>query len=242
MRKNFIYVLIIFLALLIVYKAILLIKYRSDKVNIETKTIFNETLSISKEEYNGDYITIGDIRLANLFEGYVDIDDNFKAKYDENDTAVAFYSLSFMNQYINILDTKNFEIMTDKFTEYAPTNEVVKKYLNDHGVKNDIDLFKYIKDNYYFKNTIFMSSNRIKINYLLNTFVEVSLPSFNSITLINGIVDGYILNIRNDSKKPIREVHILDGDNQYIITLGGEEITTNEFIIGLLSTIKYNEE
>ena len=235
MKKSYIYVLIIFLVLLIAYKAILLTKYRSNEVDIDTKSIFNETLTIG-EEYNGD-ITIDEIEIANLFDGYIDIDDNFKAKYD-GDTLVAFYSIGSMEQYINILDTKNFEMMTDKFTGYKPTNEKVKEYLNKLGIKNDIDLLNYIKDKYYFKNTVFMSSNRIKINYLLNTFVEVSLPSFSSITLINGSINGYILNIKNDNNKSIKEIHILSGDKQYIITLGGNEITNNEFITKLLGTIK----
>lgn len=238
MKKNFIYVLIIFLVLLIAYKAILLTKYRASKVDIDTKVIFNETLTISNEKYDGDYISIDNIEIANLFEGYVDVDDNFKAKYD-GDTVVAFYSVGSLDQYINILDTKNFEIMTDKFTGYVPTHKIVKEYLNDHGVKNDIDLFKYIKDNYYFKNTVFMSANRIKINYLLNTFVGVSLPSFSSITLIDGNINGYIFNIKNDSDKSIKEIHLLNDDKQYIIVLGGNEITNNDFITKLLSTIVY---
>lgn len=241
MKKSIIIGIIAVLFILIACKLVLLNKYRSDKIKLDNNAIFNETLTISESEYSGDYITIDNMSFANYFEDYVDAGTDLKAKYDENNSVVAFYSVSSLDQYVNILNIKNLEIMTDtNEVKTATTDKDTRKYLDKKNIKNDIDLFKHIKDKYYFKNTIFTSAKAMKINYLLNSFVEVSLPNFKNIILINGSVEGYILNIDTDSDKEIKEIHILKGDKQYIIVLAGEEIVNNEFITKLLSTVVFN--
>ena len=53
-------------------------------------------------------------------------------------------------------------------------------------------------------------------------------------------IKGYIYNILTDVDVPIREVHIIIENKQYIVLLAGTEITSNDFIEELLSTVKYN--
>ena len=242
--KHLLIYVIIFVCLLafIGYKIIILNKYHAEiREDVDTSKIFNKTLTIKDEEYDGDYITFDGISIPNYFEGYVDteLESTFRVKRDENEV-IAFYSTGSTLQMVNIMDIQNLELATDD-TEYNPveTSEQVRKYLNKHNIKNDIDLMKYVKDNYYFKSNIFTSTNKIKINYLLNSFVSVSFPSFDSITLINGKFDGYIFNVGN-SPKGLKQLHIIKDDKLYYMVLGGEENTSDEFITKLLSGIKFN--
>ena len=80
-----------------------------------------------------------------------------------------------------------------------------------------------------------MNTETIKNNFLINSFVEVTLPDFKNITLIDGRISGYIINVPSTKAK---EIHILDNDVQYIITLSGDSITNSDFIMELLETIK----
>ena len=54
-----------------VYKAIMLNEYQCSREDIDTNMIFNETINVSKEEYNGERLTVDNMSLANYFDGYV---------------------------------------------------------------------------------------------------------------------------------------------------------------------------
>ena len=244
--KHLLIYVIIFVCLLafIGYKALMLNKYREEiREDVDTSKIFNKTLTIKDSEYDGDYITFGDLSIPNYFEGYVDTDSpsTFRVKRDEKNEVISMYSTGVQTQFINMLNMKNMELATDDGEEYKPesTNKNVRKYLDNHNIKNDIDLMKHIKDNYYFKSNIFTSKNKMEINYLLNSYVSVSFPSFDSITLINGKFDGYIFNVAGNPKG-LRQLHIIKDDKQYYMVLGGEENTSDEFIEKLLSSAKFN--
>ena len=229
-------VVILCLLLFICYKAVMLYKYQYNEIEFDTNKIFNETITIDRNsEYNGKRIYLGRISFADYFDNYADVRNeyNTKVKYDNNNKAVAFYSVRKEKQYVNILSNESLENGFNSLDgELVTTSNNTLKYLYDHGVRNDIALLKYIKENYYFQSNIFTFTKTMKTNYLLNNFVDNGLLSFNNIVLINGYIDGYIIN------KNIKEIHILKDGMQYIISLYGDEITTNEFITKLLYSIK----
>ena len=231
------YIVIILLILsFIFYKIIMLYKFQYIEIEFDTNRIFNETITIDRNsEYNGKRIYLGRISFADYFDNYADVRNeyNTKVKYDNNNKPVAFYSVREEKQFVNILSNESLgNGFNSSNGELVPTSHNTLKYLYDHGVRNDIDLLKYIKENYYFQNNIFTFTKTMKTNYLLNNFVDNGLLSFNNIVLINGYIDGYIIN------KNIKEIHILKDGKQYIISLYGDEITTNEFITKLLYSIK----
>lgn len=200
-------VVILCLLLFICYKAIMLYKYQYNEIEFDTNRIFNETIIIDRNsEYNGKRIYLDRISFADYFEDYVDVRNeyNTKVKYDNNNKAVAFYSVRKEKQYVNILSNESLENGFNSLDgELVPTSSNTSKYLYDHGVRNDIALLKYIKENYYFQSNIFTFTKTMKTNYLLNNFVDNGLLSFNNIVLINGYIDGYIIN------KNMKEIHIL---------------------------------
>ena len=235
-------IILICVLLIIIYKAIMLNKYQYSKREIDTDAIFNSTITIRKQDYDGERISSDKISIANLFDGYVDTENpsSYKVKYD-GDKVVSSYSIPTpIEQYINLLSIESLEIRSsnDNAKSIKP-NASVRKYLNKHNIKNDIDLLNYIKNNYYFKNNIFTLTSTMKNNYVLNSFVDVGLLNFKDITLINGSISGYIIGVNTSSTTVIKEIHIIKDDKQYIMTLLGEDITSEDFIERLLSTVEF---
>lgn len=218
MKKKILIVLIFIFLLLLTflgYKVFLLNKYKTNERTLDTNTIFIETVTISNDKkVDGDVIIFEELSVKNYFNEFEEhkTNSNLKAKYDMEGNVVSAYSISKDKQYINSIDLEN-----DK-------------------IKTDIELFKYIKDNYYFKNTIFTSKKIIENNYLINSFVENGMPEFENITLINGKINGYILGMGNSRK----EIHLLHNNEQYIISLIGEELINNEFVMNLLETVEFS--
>ena len=232
---------IILLLVFISYKVIMLNKYKTEERKINLDSIFNETITVKSEtERSDDRISIENMSFDNYFNGYVDSETPYKMKYDENNEVVSFYSANSMTQYINLLNPNSFEIGLNNVKDKSfLTEKDTRKYLDSHNIKNDVDLLKYIKDNYYLKNNIFMCTNTMKNNYLINSFVSDTLVEYNKITLINGDIEGYIIDAMNAYGNGVKGIFILKDDKQYVITLGGSEITNDEFVTKLLSSIKF---
>ena len=219
----------------IIYKLVMLQKYKTESIALKNDSIFSETLNIKYND-NNDFIKYEEMMYYDFFSDYVDKDDsNLKVKYDENGNVSSYYSITKDKQYIHMLNINSFVITNDSTNNDYSTEQSMIDFLNDCGVKNDIDLLKYIKDNYYLNSGMFTTLKAIKRNYILNSFAQVALPEFDSISLINGDkINGYLIN------SSIKEIHLLHNDSQYIITLGGNDLTNNEFINGLLETISFN--
>ena len=216
----------------IIYKIVMLQKYKTENISIDNNSIFNEVIDIN---YNQNNDTIfEEMKYHDYFKDYVNKENSIlKIKYNLDGEIESFYSIVKEKQYIYELSINSMSLIdNDK-------DKSISNFLNKNEIKDDIDLIKYIKENYYLKNSLFTSVDTMKNNYMINTFTQVSLPEFKSITLINSDnIKGYIIN--NESDIITKEIHLLHNDNQYIITLSGNEITNKLFINNLLETISFN--
>ncbi|MBO4245434.1 MAG: hypothetical protein J5892_01685 [Bacilli bacterium] len=219
----------------ICYRVFMIAKNYVAKVDINSKSIFRETINIETEATNP--VKIDD--LSSYFVGYEE-KNHLHILYDEENKAVAFYSYSVLDQYVYSLNEKSFALYSenDNATKGFATTDEMKTYLKNNNIKNDIDLINHIKENYYFKSSLFSSNKELRINKLLNSIVDVTLPRFSSISLIKGLKEGYILNINYSGDKVIKEVHLLNGKKQYIILLAGD-ITSEEIIVELVENIVF---
>lgn len=236
MKKNFCIIFLVLLFCFIGYKFIFLLRYKTEKVFFQSDKIFNETINVNYKNRT-DNVFFDRMFYYDYFSDYVDKDDsNFKVKYDEFGEVVSFYNISREKQYINLLNINSF-LYSDQDVDYS-TSKDMRFFLIKKHINNDIDLMKYIKDNYYLKNNLFTSIKMMKINYIFNSYVSTTLPNFNSISLIQGDkINGYIMNINSDFN--IRVIHLLYNDEQYIITLAGQNITSDEFINDFLESIYF---
>lgn len=179
-----------------------------------------------------------DVKLRNDFENYTKIKDNWFSKYylyNEKSIESAVW-IGQTPQYINIFTS---DLMTlyslDGTSGRGNFTDADRKYfLLRNDINNDLDFLEYIRNNYYIENNLLTSNRSIKENYAVNLFVSVVIPSIESITTITGDYTGYIFNIKDN----IREVHILRNDKSYIFTFFGNDLTSNEYINDLLSTLE----
>lgn len=248
MKKIFLKIVIIVGLLLIaflVYKLVMLNKYKSDYVAINTNSIFNEILDVTIQQETGNYKTLSfnGLSIQDFFDGYEKSKGNasLNVKYNENGQVISFYSISSINQYIKMMSLDALTLSNDHDNDKLSDNKTeknMKLFFEKAKIENDVDYLNYIKNNYYIQNNIFTDVNTMRNNYLLNTFVQVALPEFENIILIDGKITGYIINMKNSN---IKEIHILNNDIQYIIVLGGDELTSNEFVKKLLSTVRFSK-
>ena len=239
-KKMLICLIVILLFLIFIgYKFVMLQKYKIDNISIDNESIFNETMNIKYNNSN-NITTFDDMSYLNYFSDYVHKENtDLKVKYNDNNDVVSFYNIVKEKQYINILNMNSFELYSDgeKNNINFNTEHYMQKHLDKNNINDDVDLLNYLKNNYYFKNNIFTCTKTMRNNYIFNSLISVVFPEFSSITLIDGSLKGYIVNTTSPAK--VKEIHLLHDNDQYIITLSGEEITNIDFINNLLKSISF---
>lgn len=240
MKKKYMLIVFIFVLFLgfIGYKLIMLQKYKTDIIAMDNKIIFNETMNINYNQSDNNEL-FDKMTYGNFFTGYNENENGINIKYNDNNEVVSFYKIVKDKQYIDVLSVNSYEMFSEdeKNNINFETEENMKKLLDKNNIKDDVDLLKYVKSNYYFKSNIFTCTKTMRNNFILNNLILVAYPEFESITLINGSLKGYIVNTTSTAN--VKDIHLLHDNNQYIITLSGEEITNVEFINNLLKSISF---
>ena len=234
MKKWIIGIIIVLIVGYFSYKGYLLYKYRCiDCENniVNTETIFNNNIEVL--DIYSSHTSINSLINGTYIPGYEKSENgNFYVLYDDNHEVKSYYFVSIMPQYIDSLSYDYEMTVEDK---ELVQDKSIKDFLKNNNITNDVDLLTYIKNNYPLHSNIFSTKNAIKNNYMINEFAAIALPIFDSIDLIDNNY-GYRINIKDG----LKEIHFLHDDNQYIITLGGEDLTSEAFINSLISTIVFD--
>ena len=96
MKKKLIIKLIIFIVLMciIVFKYVVLLKYKTENIPIDNDSIFNETININNKE-SDNQTSFGNMIYNNYFSDYVTKENtNFKVKYNSDNKVESFYNIS----------------------------------------------------------------------------------------------------------------------------------------------------
>lgn len=221
--------LVIILLIIVIYKIILLSHYKSLK-DYNPNNIFSKELNIKNKTNNNEdnFYEMFFQNLSNTFEKKVYDENHILFKNENEVIAITKQEQLYKNLYTNLttLDTKNSKInFIDKKSN--------KLFLEKNNIKNDIDLFNYIKNKNNKKLSIFTMITTIKREIAIKSITEIIL--YNEITLINNDLNGYIIN----QNYKTREVHILNNDTDYIIYFTGENVTSEQYIMDFLSTINF---
>ena len=245
MKKIIIIIIAIILTLTIIffvgYKKSLLTAYSANKIDTNTSGIFNDKITITKHQEYSNPFKYENISFKNDFKNYV-LKDSIYIKKDNKNNVLSAMSIKKMKQYYTLLTNSNLKLINniekEKEEDSFFTENDKNNFLKNNNINNDIDLINYIKNNYYLESNIFTSSKKIKQNYIINSFVEICLPTFNSVTLIDGNLSGYILNISDK----IKELHIIDDENQFIIVLMGDNLVKDQYVKSFLESIKIEKQ
>ncbi len=246
MKRYWIIIIIIVLAFM-GYKAYLLLNYTVEEREVNVDKIFDKTITISKLNKNNKTLDFQGLHLKNDYIGFtkkIDEETNgvYYIKYNKSNEPEKAIMMHKAKQYYTILTDGALQMCSELDTN-CPEDVFFKEeerldFIKENNINNDIDLINYIKENYYLKNNIFTSIKNIKRNYMINSFVE-TLPNFESISKIEGQINGYILHL--DTTNYIMEMHLFNQDNQYIISLIGKDFQTDEFINYFLTNISFDE-
>lgn len=221
------------------YKLFLLNKYHIEKIVFNNDAMFNTTITVNHQDTDEKKITYNDITFKDNFSNWERYNDFYVVRGGKNQTDKAF-AISKAGQYYLSLQSKNYDSEENK--DLFNEDDRIK-FVEENNINNDIDLLKYIKNNYYLKNSIFDSIKQYKENYMVNLFVISSVLVNSSddntnnsiVSLIDGDLTGYMFNLNN-----AKEIHLLHNNEQYIISLIGNSLITDDYVQNFLNSITFN--
>ena len=223
-----------FIALWGAYKFVLIKKYPNG--NGYLLLYYKNPITIKTKEQKKT-VSYENMKYKNVFNGYVWSDEtNNYVKYDKKKNPISVYSLEYRTLYLSILNENTFNLGIMDLTDQNKTDKHMLKFLKNNNINDDFDLIKYVKANHPLRSNIFTSSNQIKNNYIINLFANVALSNIKSVTPIEGDLYGYMVDFMDATNK---EIHLINGETQYIINLNGSDLTSNDFIVSFLETISF---
>ena len=195
-----------------------------------------------------DYFVLDNFKMKNVLDGYeqegevVDIQPYLFKKKDGDKS----YGITFQNENSNyqLIDTYTSDIAVgdagdgDSSFEKKFNAADRKYFLLKNDINNDVDFYKYIADNYYKENNIFMSKREMMENYSFNTFVAIAVPQIDSITYIKGDYLGYILNLGTKNGITVTQVTIIRDGRRYGFVTTDPRFANEDFLIDLIGTIE----
>ncbi len=238
-KKGIIILCIVIVILLIgygTYKWFLLSRYHvhTDENIKEIKSGFKITDTITvNPTLVEDSLTFGNVKIRNDFKEFerIDTKENGTITYvlkstPEEEGKGFTYSLNRDRVFQLQHGDKNELVQEETFEQLN-----AKKILEQNHIENDIDLVKYLAKRDIKTPNLFTSIRGIKENYFFNYVMLVEFPKMNSITLIDGQYEGYILN-----SKDLKEINILKDDQKYSFLLIGKSFD-DEYVKSFLNNL-----
>ena len=237
-------ILLIVVFVFCLYKSVILFIYKYDESerynNIINGLTQADKMTIYKKTLNEDeYLVLDNIKIRNDFSEFKLVTKNDKNDYiqyilkNESGKVRSAIYIGKYYSYVDLFGSKDVVMFADN--NIGQFNSADRKYfLLRNDINNDIEFLEYVSKNGYQKSNILTSDRKIKENYALNMFVDVVFPENKDITIIDGDYTGYIFN----SKDNIRKVNILKDDMVYYFTFIGDNYTSDEYLIDVLSTIE----
>ena len=253
-KKNIIFIGISIVVLIILffgYKGFMYYRYSferpTDFEDIAKGLKNQKTMTIKKNNLSDDeYVTIGNYKIKNILDGY---------KEDENSSIhVKVYKKEIEDkQYVFqfTLDLNNYQIV-DAFlndvTVYGEENwgflkgSIMdadrKSFLEKNNIKNDIDFYKFVADNYFIESNIFTDTKTLKQNYAFNLITTIAVPKIDEWTILDGDITGYIMNIGTNDDVTLWQISIIDNDKVYHITTTDSRFRDETFLADFVSSIE----
>lgn len=238
LKRTLLIILAVIIGIFLLTKLYYLNKYKTEPSYL--LFYFKEPINIKVKDVKNP-ITYDILSFKNVFPGFKksDTEEAF-VKYDKKKNVVAYYTIDVYPLFINSLNEEAFKLVLPYEERNGYTTEKSTfDYLKKRNVYNDIDLIKYAKRNYPFRNSLFTPIATMRNNFLIYSFTNISLSNLKSITFIDGDLQGYVAEYMGAYNK---DIHLIYKDKQYCINLFGDEIANDTFVKSLLETIKFNDD
>ena len=237
------------------YKFYLLNKYtypKPDNVKEIVEGLKNpkEVKILKKTIPDNDYLTIENFRIRNDLKDY-----KFEENIHPKDGPVRIYTyrkelgndkkstiqFSIEDEGMDLVSaySSQLDFYGDGDINAEAFNKADRKFfLLKNDINNEIDFLKYVADNYYKENNIFMDKRTMMENYAFNLFVDIAVPHFKDLTLIKGDYTGFISCVGKNEDGYAYEVSILRDGKIYNIITNDQRFANEDYMIDLISTIE----
>ena len=248
--RNVVLVIVIFLLMYLVgqfigdkiyYSRYYSLSNLSDYENYSKGLNIVDTITIQTKKLDeSEYLVYDEIKIKNDFENFVILEESQKTNnsvkyvlYDENSKTKASFWIGTKETNVDVFDSEVL-VFNSMDANYEETD--VKKFFKKNKITNDVDLIKYLVDTKSKTNSVFTDLQDLKDKYAIHYIASMLYTNLNSITLLDGDLEGYILNY-NENVSKIKEVNIIKNNKNYVFTIIGLEYFTDEYINDLLNTI-----
>ena len=234
------------------YKINLLNKYtlkKPENVKEVVKGLKNsKEIKIYKRTLNEEeYLTLDNFKIKNDFLDYEFVNQNINniknyyqlKKLENGSNFYIIFGPHNGENNIQMIDifSEDVAIFSEEETHVKFNSADRKYFLLKNDINNDIDFYKYVADNYYKENNIFMDKRTMMENYAFNVFASTSIPTVNEFIVINGDYQGYIFKIIKDNDQ-ITQVTIIRDGKTYGFMTNDPRFKEENYLIDLLGTIE----
>lgn len=233
------------------YKLVLLNKYtlkKPDNVEEIVKGLKNQKeIKIYKRTLSNDeYFEIENLKIRNDFKDFElsnTVGENMAIRtytYKNSNSGITISigddSLALNNTFgaeeVTFFGDENSKIDPDAF------NSADRKFfLLKNDINNEIDFYKYVAENYYKNNNIFMDKRTMMENYAFNLFTSISVPKVDEFIIIKGDYQGYIFKIIKDDEQ-VTQITLLRDGKSYGFLTNDQRFKDENYLIDLIGTIE----
>ena len=241
---------VVLIILFIGYKGIMYYRYTADKPsNVEeiVKGLKNQKkVNIEKKTLqDNEYTTMNEhVKIKNIFEGYTkgDVVADSIVTYTKEEDGQNYYINYFAGdanyQLVDAYVSDELDLHNDGgFLKGDPKDSDRKGFLEKHNIKNDIDFYKFAADNYFIESSFFADTKTLKQNYTFNIIASIVLPEIEGWTIFEGDLDGFCLELENDSNITVYEITIINNGNRYGLFTNDPRFKDETFLMDVVSSI-----
>ena len=251
-NKRIIIITIISLVVLLLgYKLFMYYKYTCEKPEGIEEVIAglknSKTIKISKKVLpENEYVTKKHFKMKNIMDGYILDESNittsidiYRKEIDGKSSVIQFGADEESFQLVDAFVEDDITIYGDYGLFKGSINDADRKgFLEKNNIKNDIDFYKFVADNYYLESNIFTDIKTLKQNYAFNLFVSIAVPKIAGWTILEGDINGYIMNVGTKDDISVFHITIIDNGKRYGILTNDPRFKDESFVIDLISTIE----
>lgn len=249
-KKKVLITLIIFLIVFyLLYKLFILVYFDNQFIyREEDKAFSNTNISSIEVKYNNKYKYDFNEEVHTL--SYY-IPSSYKLMTDKKDTPLVMDNCNLymkgyvckekFDSFVSICSNENINLYNLDYygidREFFPSLNVYK-ILDKYKITNIIDLIKYYEKTKDYHNTIFTSSDRIKMNYIADRYANTVLSSSGEFSYLEGDVLGYLQKFNEESYYGVvtfkRDLYNYDTYNISFYKMSYDEV------MEIINSIQYN--
>ena len=194
---------------------------------------------IPEEDY---YIVNNHFKIKNILDGYQKEKDNiYRKEIEEKNVTVSF----FLEEVSSMTLTNTFSSSNKNIEFYGDSNLFKnlfflanrQDFLEKNNIKDDVDFYKFVANNYVIKNTFFTSTKEMLQNFAFNYFCYISIPKIDAITYINGDFRGWIFELGEDKENKVYQITIINDKKHYGFSTNDPRFNEESFMKEVISSI-----